>query len=134
MYASFKAQCLVFGLFLTIFELVSKILITIACALKSLNKHACKLSSGVRGVNLGQNLYLYHCFMCANTEGSGETAHFYRLVRAFAARICNKYKNRVNWLILCEWDRVAKAQTRRRSIIKRAFTACADPESFDRVA
>ena len=31
--------------------------------------------------------------MCANSEGSGETARMRRLGRAFAGRLCDKYHN-----------------------------------------
>ena len=31
--------------------------------------------------------------MCANSEGSGETARMHRLAWAFAGRLCDKYHN-----------------------------------------
>ena len=37
--------------------------------------------------------------MCANSEGSGETARMGRLARAFVGRLCDKYHNLMNWLI-----------------------------------
>ena len=37
--------------------------------------------------------------MCANSEGSGETARMRRLVWAFAGRLCGKYHNLMSWLI-----------------------------------
>ena len=38
-------------------------------------------------------------FMCANSEGSGETARMRRLAWAFAGRLCYKYHNLMSWLI-----------------------------------
>ena len=40
-------------------------------------------------------------FMCANSEGSGESARMRRLAWAFAGRLCDKYHNLVSWLIFC---------------------------------
>ena len=39
--------------------------------------------------------------MCANSEGSGETARMRRLALAFAGRICDKYHNTciMSWLV-----------------------------------
>ena len=37
--------------------------------------------------------------MCANSEGSGETAWMRRLARVFAGRLCDKYHNLLSWLI-----------------------------------
>ena len=37
--------------------------------------------------------------MCANSEGSGETARMRRLAWAFAGRLCDKYHNLMSWLI-----------------------------------
>ena len=36
--------------------------------------------------------------MCANSEGSGETACMRWLARAFAGRQCDKYHNLMSWL------------------------------------
>ena len=36
--------------------------------------------------------------MCANSEGSGETARMHRLVWAFAGRLSDKYHNLMSWL------------------------------------
>ena len=36
--------------------------------------------------------------MCANSEGSGETARMRRLAWAFAGRLCDKYHNLMSWL------------------------------------
>ena len=36
--------------------------------------------------------------MCANSEGSGETARMRRLAWAFAGRPCDKYHNLMSWL------------------------------------
>ena len=38
--------------------------------------------------------------MCANSEGSGETARMRRLDWAFADRICDKYQILMGWLNL----------------------------------
>ena len=35
--------------------------------------------------------------MCANSEGSGETARMRRVARAFAGRLCGKYHNLMSW-------------------------------------
>ena len=48
----------------------------------------------------GQTLCLLLYFLCANSEGSGETAWMRRLARAFACRLCDKYHNLMSWLIL----------------------------------
>ena len=37
--------------------------------------------------------------MCANSEGSGETARMRRLAWAFAGRLCDKYHSLMSWLI-----------------------------------
>ena len=37
--------------------------------------------------------------MCANSEGSGETAWMRRHARAFAGRLFGKYHNLMSWLI-----------------------------------
>ena len=36
--------------------------------------------------------------MCANSEGSGETARMRRLAWAFDSRLCDKYHNLMSWL------------------------------------
>ena len=36
--------------------------------------------------------------MCANSEGSDETARMRRLAWAFAGRLCDKYHNLMSWL------------------------------------
>ena len=57
-------------------------------------------SSGARYLIIGQNLRLLPYFMCANSEGSGETARMHRLAWAFAGRLSDKYHNLVSWLKL----------------------------------
>ena len=37
-------------------------------------------------------------FMCANSEGSGETTRMRRLAWAFHGRICDKYHSLMCWL------------------------------------
>ena len=45
-----------------------------------------------------RTLRLLPYFMCANSEGSGETARMRRLAWAFAGRLCDKYHNLMSWL------------------------------------
>ena len=47
----------------------------------------------------GQTHRLLPYFVCANSEGSGETARMRRLACAFAGRLCDKYHNLMSWLI-----------------------------------
>ena len=42
--------------------------------------------------------FYYHTFMCANSEGSGETAQMRRLARALPGRLCDKYHNLMSCL------------------------------------
>ena len=55
-------------------------------------------SSGARCLIFGQTLCLLPYFMCANSEGPGETAQMCRLAWAFAGRLCDKYHNLMSWL------------------------------------
>ena len=64
----------------------------------SSNAHA-QPSSVARCLNIGRTLRLFPYFMCANSEGSGETARLRRLAWAFAGRLCDKYHNLMTWLI-----------------------------------
>ena len=67
--------------------------------LSSSNTHA-QPSSGARYLIVGQTLCLLPYFMCANSEGSGETAQTRRLTWAFAGRLCDKYMYYLmRWLI-----------------------------------
>ena len=63
----------------------------------------CKLnlqqSTGATCLIFGQTLRLLPCFMCANSEGSGEAAQMRSLIWAFAVRLCDKYDNLMSWLI-----------------------------------
>ena len=43
-------------------------------------------------------LCLLPYFMCANSEGSGETARMQSLAWAFAVRLCDSYHNLMSWL------------------------------------
>ena len=44
-------------------------------------------------------LFVYfQTFMCANSEGSGETVRMRRLAWALAGRLCDKYHNLMSWL------------------------------------
>ena len=47
----------------------------------------------------GQTLHLLPYVMCANSEGSGETARMRSLAWALAVRLCDKYHNLMSWLI-----------------------------------
>ena len=64
----------------------------------SSNAHA-QPSSGAtcRSLIFGRTLRLLPYFMCANSEGSGETARMRRLAWAFAGRLCGKYHNFMSW-------------------------------------
>ena len=46
-------------------------------------------SSGARYLIFGRTLPLHPYLMCANSEGSGETARMRRLAWAFAGRLCD---------------------------------------------
>ena len=50
-------------------------------------------SSGARCLIFGRILLLLPYFVCANSEGSGETVQMHRLAWAFAGRLCDKYQN-----------------------------------------
>ena len=47
-----------------------------------------------------KTLRLFPYFMCANSEGSGETAQMRRLAWAFPGRLYDKYHNFMSWLII----------------------------------
>ena len=55
---------------------------------------------GARCLIFDRTLRLPPYFMCANSEGSGETARMLRLAWAFAGRLCDKYHNLMSWLNL----------------------------------
>ena len=57
-----------------------------------------QLSSEARCPIFGRTLCLLLYFMCANSEGCGETARMHRLAWALAGRICGKYHNLMSWL------------------------------------
>ena len=63
----------------------------------SSNTHV-QSSSGDRCLIFGRTLRLFPYFMCANSEGSGETARMRRLAWAFVGRLCGKYHNLMSWL------------------------------------
>ena len=65
-------------------------------SVNSLSWHV-KPSSGIRCLIFGWSLRLLSYFTCANSEGSGETAHMRRLAWAFAGRLCDKYHNLMSW-------------------------------------
>ena len=58
------------------------------------NAHA-QPSSGAKCLIFGRALRLLPYFMCANSEGSGETARMHRFAWAFAGRLCDKYHNQI---------------------------------------
>ena len=64
----------------------------------SSNAHA-QPTSGARCQIFGRTLRLPPYFMCANSEGSGETARMPRLAWAFTGRLCDKYHNLMSWCI-----------------------------------
>ena len=41
--------------------------------------------------------FIFPYSMCANSEGSGDTARMRRLASAFADRLCDKYPNLMGW-------------------------------------
>ena len=53
---------------------------------------------GARCLIFCRTLRLLPYFMCANSEGSGETARMRRLAWAFAGRLCDKYHYLMIWL------------------------------------
>ena len=61
----------------------------------SLQKRMRSNPLGLRIWFFGQTLRLLPDFMCAISEGSGET----NLAWAFAVRLCDKYHNLMSWLI-----------------------------------
>ena len=61
------------------------------------NKHA-QSSNGAKCLIFGRPFRLLPYFMCANSEGSGETARMRRLAWAFTRRLRDKYHNLMSWL------------------------------------
>ena len=59
--------------------------------------HAQPSSKG-RCLIFGQTFRLFPFFMCANSEGYGETMRMCRLSWASAGRLCDKYHNLMSWL------------------------------------
>ena len=55
-------------------------------------------STGTTRLIFGQTLCLIPYFMCANSEGSGETARMHSLAWALAVHLYNKYHNLISWL------------------------------------
>ena len=64
----------------------------------SSNAHA-QPSSWATSLIFGLTLHLLPYFMWANSEGFGATARMRRLAWAFAGCLCDKYHNRMGWLI-----------------------------------
>ena len=70
----------------------------IALCKLNLQTHMRSPSNGATRLIFGQTLRLLPYFMCANSEGSGETARMRRIAWAFAGRLCDKYHNLMSWL------------------------------------
>ena len=68
-------------------------------SVSSFFKRAC-VAIRARCLIFCQTLRLLPYFMCANSEGSCETARMRRVAWAFAGRICDTYHNLMSWLIL----------------------------------
>ena len=66
--------------------------------LNLLNAHA-QPSSVARYLIVGRTLRLLPYFMCANSEGSGETARMRRRACAFPGRHCDKFNNLMSWIV-----------------------------------
>ena len=76
--------------------------------LNSSNTHA-QPSSGARCLIFGRALRLLPYSMCANSEGSGETARMHMLTLAFTGRLCDKHHNLMSWLKLSQtWSDTVK--------------------------
>ena len=71
-------------------------------SVNSLFEQPAQASSVARCLIFGRTLRLLPDFMCANSEGSGETARMRRLAWAFAGRLCDKYHNLMSWLMFIE--------------------------------
>ena len=50
-----------------------------------------------RRLIFGRTLRLLPHFMCANSEGSGESTRMRKFACAFAGRLCDKYPNLMSW-------------------------------------
>ena len=55
--------------------------------------------NGARSLNFGRTLCVFPYFICANSEGSGETVQMCRLAWAFVGRLFDKYHNLMGWLL-----------------------------------
>ena len=64
--------------------------------LNSLNIYA-QLSSGVKGLNFGQNTYLCACLVYGSSEDPYKAVHLHRLVGTFTTCISNKYQILMCW-------------------------------------
>ena len=62
----------------------------------------------------GRTLHLLPYFMCANSEGYGDTAQMRRVAWAFAGSLCSKYHNLMSWLIFMSnrWFAINISQTK----------------------
>ena len=67
-------------------------------SVNSIFKQACAAIHWATRLIFGQALRLLPYFMCANSEGSGETAWMHSLAWAFAVCLCDKYHKLMSWL------------------------------------
>ena len=70
-----------------------------------------QISSGARCLIFSNTLHLLPYLVCANSKGSGKTARMRRLAWAFAGRLCDKYHNRMSWLICSPTDYLVPKRT-----------------------
>ena len=66
--------------------------------IKPLFKHARLAIKRSQTPNFCMDLHLCPYFVCASSEGSGETVWMRNLARAFTSRICDKSQILMNWL------------------------------------
>ena len=76
-------------------------------SVNSFFKHARAAIQWDQMFNFGRTLRVLPFFMCANSEGSGETARMRRLAWTFAGRLCHKYHNLMSWLYFNDLGRIS---------------------------
>ena len=77
----------------------------------------------------GPFIYFFIYFMCANREGSGETAQMLRLTWAFAGRPCDKYHNLMSWLIYSKSYTILAAKDKGANLTARTSRLVYDIET-----
>ena len=93
----------------------------------SSNAHA-QPSSAARCLIFSRTLRLLPYSMCANSEGSGETARMRRLAWAFAGRLCDKYHNLMSWLnYMSVWHSKSLEKTQKEWFSKGSADATVAP-------